>query len=86
MSLTPSQARAKYMAAAALALRKLEMAKNGGTRSATYARKKAGGNETWTIRSSDGASKTVDTNPGSVLSIDKAAKRYAGAMKRLAKR
>jgi hypothetical protein len=62
------------------------MAKNGGTRSATYARKKAGGNETWTIRSSDGTSQTAKTSHGSVLSIDKAAKRYARAMKRLAKR
>ena len=62
------------------------MAKNGGTRSATYDKKKSGGKETWTIRSSGGDSKTVKTSAGSVLSIDKAAKRYAGAMKRLAKR
>lgn len=62
------------------------MAKNGGTRSATYDKRKSRGTETWTIRSSDGTSKTVKTSAGSALSIDKAAKRYAGAMKRLAKR
>ncbi len=62
------------------------MAKNGGTRSATYDKMKSRGTETWTIRSSDGASKTVKTSSGSASSIDKAAKRYARAMKRLAKR
>jgi hypothetical protein len=62
------------------------MAKNGGTRSATYEKKKSRGSETWTVRASDGASKTVKTTRASAASIDKAAKRYAGAMKRLAKR
>ncbi|MEZ0302014.1 MAG: hypothetical protein ACAH24_08130 [Hyphomicrobiaceae bacterium] len=62
------------------------MAKNRGTRSATYDKKKSRGTEAWTIRASDGASKTVKTSRASAASIDKAAKRYAGAMKRLAKR
>jgi hypothetical protein len=62
------------------------MAKNGGTRSATYDKKKSGRSEVWTVRDSDGVFKTARTSPSSAVSIDKAAKRYAGAMKRLAKR
>lgn len=62
------------------------MAKKGGTKSATYDKKKAGGSEIWTIRGSDGVYKTAKTSRTSAASIDKAAKRYAGAMKRLAKR
>jgi hypothetical protein len=61
------------------------MVKNGGTKSATYDKKKTGGKESWTIRSSDGASRTVMTSRASAASIDKAAKRYASAMKRFAK-
>lgn len=62
------------------------MAKNGGTRSATYDKKKSGRSEVWTVRASDGACKIAKTSQSSAASIDKAAKRYAGAMKRLAKR
>jgi hypothetical protein len=62
------------------------MAKSDGTKSATYDKKKKRGSETWTVRASDGVSKTVKTSRASAASIDKAAKRYAGAMKRLAKR
>jgi hypothetical protein len=62
------------------------MTKKSGTRSATYDKKKSGGNEVWTVRTSDGVYKTAKTGRNSTRSIDKAAKRYAGALKRLAKR
>jgi hypothetical protein len=62
------------------------MAKKGGTRSATYDKKKSGSGELWTVRGSDGVYKTAKTTHRSTASIDKAAKRYAGALKRLAKR
>jgi hypothetical protein len=62
------------------------MAKKGGTRSATYDKKKSGRSEVWTVRASDGVYKTARTSRSSTASIDKAAKRYAGALKRLAKR
>jgi hypothetical protein len=68
------------------AVRQGAMAKKSGTTSATYDKKKAGRGEVWTIRTSDGGYKTAKTSGRSALSIDKAAKRYAGAMKRLAKR
>ena len=45
------------------------MAKNRGTRSATYDKKKSRGTEAWTIRASDGASKTVKTSRASAASI-----------------
>lgn len=62
------------------------MVKKGGTRSATYTKERSGGGETWTVRAADGVWKTARASRTSLASIDKAAKRYAGALKRLAKR
>jgi len=44
------------------------------------------GTEQWCVRTSDGAYQTVKTRPSSADTMDRAVKRYAGAMKRLAKR
>ena len=49
-------------------------------------KKDAGGAEHWSVRASDGRVETVTTRPSSAATMDRAAKRYADAMKRLAKR
>jgi hypothetical protein len=48
--------------------------------------KDARGAEQWCVRTSDGQLETVTTRPSSAKTMDRAAKKYAAAMKRLAKR
>ena len=42
--------------------------------------------ETWRIRSADGSERVVVTSKTSVAAMDDAVEKYAGALKRLAKR
>ncbi len=44
------------------------------------------GAEHWSVRTPDGSIETVTTRPSSADTMDRAAKKYAEAMKRLAKR
>jgi hypothetical protein len=62
------------------------MARTQIKKSVRYDKKQSGRGETWSIRGSDGRSKTVKTSKASAAAIDKAAARFAGALKRLAKR
>jgi len=50
------------------------------------AKKKAGKTESWIVTGTDGATRKVRVGKSSADTIDKIAKRYAGAMKRLAVR
>jgi hypothetical protein len=57
------------------------------TRPGVVSQKKvAGGAERWSVRTSDGRIETVTTRPSSADTMDRAVRRYVGAMKRLAKR
>jgi hypothetical protein len=47
---------------------------------------KAEGRETWTVPTSEGGVQSLSTSPSSAASMDRAVKRYAGALKRLAKK
>jgi hypothetical protein len=62
------------------------MGKKRTTKSAEYTKKRSGAGETWTIRRDDGRYETVTTTRKSSASMDKAVKRYSGALKRLAER
>ena len=62
------------------------MGKKGGSTSAEYSKKRSATGEAWTIRGSDGRFATVTTDRKSSASMDRAVKRYASALKRLAKR
>jgi len=62
------------------------MAKKRTTKSAEYTKKRTDAGETWTIRGADGRYQTVTTTRKSSASMDKAVKRYSGALKRLAER
>ena len=44
------------------------------------------GRETWTVPTSEGGVQSLSTSPSSAASMDRAVKRYAGALKRLAKK
>jgi hypothetical protein len=47
---------------------------------------KAEGRETWIVRTQEGRMTKISTTPSSAASMDRAVKRYAGALDRLAKK
>jgi hypothetical protein len=49
-------------------------------------KKMAGGGEAWRVRTSDGRVVTLKSSASATASMDRAAKRFAGALKRLADR
>ncbi len=62
------------------------MGKKKASSSVVSKEKDGRGGEQWSVRTADGQFKTVTTSPSSADTMDRAAKKYAGAMKRLAKR
>jgi hypothetical protein len=62
------------------------MAKKKSSSSVVIKKKDGRGAEHWSVRTPDGQFQTVKTRPSSADTMDRAAKKYAGAMKRLAKR
>jgi hypothetical protein len=62
------------------------MGKKRTTKAAEYTKNRSKVGETWIIRGADGKYRTVTTTRKSSASMDKAVKRYSGALKRLAER